>query len=1333
MLPRVLFFVFTATILMNLQPFQCLNTSNTSQHAESLFKNHKNNSFNFFNNLNLRRQRNEYFAPNTIKYADKNVASFDEVDNVQRLKRATGVSNKSKKRKKTNKVSKLKKRSTTWKLNRSSSLSRSLTNTTSFNNSELEAISKPNNVINIDEQTCCYFKEVNNDTECTISPTDIYMHSRVNYMVYKEKLNLIEYTLNFSNYSINPLFINSSIHHRPNVWSRASTNYGQVLLSLAFNYGILSLMTLTFGTNRIPVELSDKPQGCFGKLDFDEKLALVRGLLLRDFGSIEEEMEAEEDEEDIEKKYYYEGARICHEVVENVDGYAQFTDCCCYRHRFTNEKKCENGLNNFWLNFLYSLLNFIRYIIFFFGPLLFLSTLVGLTRDQFPYTVKLRDPLLKTVYLGKSDTEIPDNIRYKHLLDFSQKSTFPKMKESLSLAMRELEELRKEENDKKIEKQLNENVDSASNKTFNSDDNQIELPKSIFGTPMKVAIKDYELFVNYKRLVTENDISIGFWKTITHTIFFCKLKNVGPFLSCCRQDMFRTLPSCLRFSSNPFPWFNFWRIIGLILFAIVLPFPFYLRLLIFYYFEIDEIISRKTLIYNNGLKESFENSLLHYLLPSHPLYIFIGILYVILAVFCIIFSKQSEDGKLKKIVIASFNDLKYLSWIEVLNLLVSNIIWPFKRFGVIGCFVVFIYWPIVIPLTLIVFIIYCLPTMFLTVRILFYSYKAFHERRIKRSKKSYRIKKKPESNLHFFKIESLIKSFCGGNSFIFSSVDLDDSDSYDFDSEKFKDKDTYSKIKLMKQTSRISDNLDLDELDSMHQSQINKLHSRSLSSTVIKFEEMNKPFQYLAQFFASVICILILYSFLIIVTECLGSLVDILVFTLMGIIVNAGKLLKYIALTIMLVVYSYDSFNNVEKKYLKLNKALFTEVKCRIKDLDKVTSLPSYLQENRAFKSQELNEQAEYELCDDVSVKPPRHWFVNDLVLFVDNEDMPRIPKKLFKNVCGIKVAGVPGPVYRGLMLGMKQFLKIVVFIVFVFMVVLTFGSVYEMSNTNQMLAALAGGSLPFILRTFMEPDKPDIEMGTVSFKSKLDEVIKNFAQIWPMFDFSFELYKEEEEEMESGDEKEDESLKRRGSIKPAILPSNKNFDDENNSKKEQNEKILPIVVMNDNKKPIDFKENDENITGGIKFSNLKDIDKKVNESLPQTRKKSCLKDTAKIIMKDKKRLSALKMPTSPPPRITQCQTTIDQPRSFPIFYSNENIFSEYVSEVAPTQERHEEETVTRGHSQVGPTKSNMSVRVCFSESSKSVYEEVDLLIIIPENFEETIKLNSEPTFTNAV
>jgi len=109
-----------------------------------------------------------------------------------------------------------------------------------------------------------------------------------------------------------------------------------------------------------------------------------------------------------------------------------------------------------------------------------------------------------------------------------------------------------------------------------------------------------------------------------------------------------------------------------------------------------------------------------------------------------------------------------------------------------------------------------------------------------------------------------------------------------------------------------------------------------------------------------------------------------------------------------------------------------------------VTSLPSSLQENCGFKAQELSEQAPHEGSDDVAEKPPNHWMINDLVLFVDSEDTPRIPKQLFDEVTQIRVAGVPGPVYLGHVEAFRQLVKIVLFILLVFIVVLSFGTVYK-------------------------------------------------------------------------------------------------------------------------------------------------------------------------------------------------------------------------------------------------------------------------------------------------
>jgi len=63
--------------------------------------------------------------------------------------------------------------------------------------------------------------------------------------------------------------------------------------------------------------------------------------------------------------------------------------------------------------------------------------------------------------------------------------------------------------------------------------------------------------------------------------------------------------------------------------------------------------------------------------------------------------------------------------INVLHIMIGNVIWPFQKFGLGGCVVMFIYWPIALPLIGIICAFYYLPTIFLTVRMFFYSKRAF--------------------------------------------------------------------------------------------------------------------------------------------------------------------------------------------------------------------------------------------------------------------------------------------------------------------------------------------------------------------------------------------------------------------------------------------------------------------------------------------------------------------------------------------------------------------------------------------------------------------------------
>ena len=124
--------------------------------------------------------------------------------------------------------------------------------------------------------------------------------------------------------------------------------------------------------------------------------------------------------------------------------------------------------------------------------------------------------------------------------------------------------------------------------------------------------------------------------------------------------------------------------------------------------------------------------------------------------------------------------------------------------------------------------------------------------------------------------------------------------------------------------------------------------------------------------------------------------------------------------------------------------------------------------------------------------------------------------------MCQIRVAGSPGPVYRSLLEATRKFLMIVLFLLFVFIVVLSFGETYNISSTNQMLATMAGGFMPFMFRNIFRPSNPEVETNLLSFKSKLEEVIKHFCQTWPMYDLVFDV--EEEPKSDHDDDKDDGS-----------------------------------------------------------------------------------------------------------------------------------------------------------------------------------------------------------------
>jgi len=735
-------------------------------------------------------------------------------------------------------------------------------------------------------------------------------------------------------------------------------------------------------------------------------------------------------------------SRICNEVIVDEGGIAKFRHNCSFNSSVTGRVDYTTDIGNFWLNLLRVTLAIVRYGLLCFGPSLFISAILSMSKDNYPYVVRMKAKLEKVVCFSRKG--LSPEISVKRTLDLASKKGFPKLRSKC-----------------------------------------LDVP---LDQPIRVRFPQYDILVDYKRMLQENTVPVGLFQSLFNTFCKCQIRFVGPFRDCCKANM-------LYSSRRVIKWGKCFRKFAKVLLILLVPMPFYFRLFIYYNFEYESLQNRKRAIEVSGLKESFENSLVHYFTPTHGIFIIMYLIYTVMAVVLAFMSRSGKEHRLKKIIVESFKDLKRLNWTDSLNMVVSNVIWPLKKFGLLGCFVGLLYWPIALPITAIISLAYFIPTFYLTVRMAFHSKIATVVKARRSHRKTYKVRENIDQDMYRFEADKLISALTDG-------------------------RNTDTPVSV----------ISLDDLDHIKPKEhMTEPDEVSRASTIIYASlRWQRILKYVL---CGVLCIVSLYSAVILMTEVIGCIVEITVFTIMGCIVNASSLLRYVMLIVMVVVYSGDCFNNMSKQYLKMNKTLFCEVKGRIKDLDKVTSLPSSLQENCGFKAQELNEQASYEGSDDVAEKPPNHWMINDLVLFVDSEDTPRIPKQLFDEVTQIRVAGVPGPVFRGHLEALRQLFRIVLFIGFVFVIVLSFGAVYKISSTNQTLATVVGGFLPMILRMFLAPPAPNVEMGTVSFKSKMDEVIKNFCQYWPIHDLPFELIPDDEGE----EKKEDDNGANDDSNKPAV------------------------------------------------------------------------------------------------------------------------------------------------------------------------------------------------------
>lgn len=684
--------------------------------------------------------------------------------------------------------------------------------------------------------------DANTTTICRIRPAD---RDDVQYLRDYSVMHIFE--VEIYNTSTDPLRTDVSRTYKPWKWYRTTSEHGKTLLTLSFNFDVLSLSILTIGVERVKLKLKDVPEGCFANLTAEERVDLIRDRVFDNFkrNRAKKTVPAGEDaqtEQTDEPEIIY----VCNNVVRNDEnGYAEFANRCCARDSEGNVT-CSEHEDNFWITVLYICIFLVKLMLFMFAPLFVPSNMYTASYVASEYVVKLTKELKMKVFVSESKTT---SVRYKNRLTAEDISDWYRFKESVT-----------------------------------------SLP---FDTICDVKVPELRIKVKGKRIIPANEPPTGLLRTIYDNLIRCKIRGLQPFKDCCSSSIYASLQPLI---AHKCTWEDLVLIFIKVVVLFLVPAPFYLRTFIFYRFEEEELTQRREFIQDLGFKPKFNpfrNNIVQYLTPTNGLFIAAYAVYILCGI-VIGFSEDYIKDKLKSIVRSAFHDMQNVSRTNVLQVVLGFLLWPFRKIGLLALVTCPIISALTAPLWCSVFVLYSVPTVYLAYRLIFHSRKKLG------------------------------------------------TDSSIFESDKPFSKAKKSVYKVHKKLVKIDKNV--------HIRREAFPDDEKSSPCISGYGRLSALRRFLVQIAVSVFCLIVLVSSVVLFVEACGLIVEVLVFTMMGIIVNAGATLRYVSMVLLVIVYMHSCYDNVYDNYLQFNATIIDDVMDKVEDLKKIASLPSSMQENAAFQ-----------------------------------------------------------------------------------------------------------------------------------------------------------------------------------------------------------------------------------------------------------------------------------------------------------------------------------------------------------------------------------------------
>ncbi|XP_053374802.1 uncharacterized protein LOC128547102 [Mercenaria mercenaria] len=282
-----------------------------------------------------------------------------------------------------------------------------------------------------------------------------------------------------------------------------------------------------------------------------------------------------------------------------------------------------------------------------------------------------------------------------------------------------------------------------------------------------------------------------------------------------------------------------------------------------------------------------------------------------------------------------------------------------------------------------------------------------------------------------------------------------------------------------------------------------------LNNFFFLFRELQKADRILKWRFAftSFLCLEVIFLFILIVNGCVIFYINCFAYAMIGLLLNYDDVFKYVCLISLFLVYGYNCFNNIHKRYSYFSKLLSRKLQGKIVNQ---FNLDDQEEENDPINTAHIVSSFSYqqpnEICFTYLHRDWLYWRARRLVYFLDRSEAiptPYISKQFFGEMNSIKNSVCPGSQYILYLKACRDFIIVVIFLLFVLIVIFALGRAHDLSSGVQTIVAIVGGFLPFVFEKFFS--KSHIRNMSEIENSLWEKILENridiFEELWKVRD----------------------------------------------------------------------------------------------------------------------------------------------------------------------------------------------------------------------------------------